>query len=148
MKNLNVSSEKKINVRKILVHKLIGLLKKELNFSISQLQIVFVNADEIHNINKEYLNHDYSTDIITFNYSEEKDKFDGEIYISVEDAAENAQRFDVTVNNEIIRLIIHGILHLLGYDDIDAKDKRVMKKLENSLVEKLKNFDKKKIIIL
>ena len=148
MKNLNVLSENNFNIRKLLVHKLVGILKNELEFSIEQLQIVFVDSKEIHNINKKFLKHDYSTDIITFNYSLEKSKFDGEIYISIEDAAENARSFNVTLNNEIIRLIIHGILHLLGYDDVKVKDKRIMKTFEDELVEKLKNFDKKKIITL
>ena len=147
MKNLSVVSESGMKINKTNVHKLVSLIKKELGFVLEQLQIVFVNSEGIKNINVEFLKHDYSTDIITFSYSEEKMKFDGEIYISVEDAKENAKKFGVSLNNEIIRLIIHGILHLLGYNDIDKKEKAVMKKMENKLVDSFKTFDKKNKVI-
>ncbi len=146
MKNLNVLSDDGIVIKKIVVHRLVAKLKETLNFKLENLLIVFVNSNSILKINKQYLKHNYTTDIITFNYSKESNMFDGEIYISVLDAQNNAKRYNVTLNSEIIRLIIHGILHLLGYDDIDRKDKLVMKKMENLLVDKLYNFDKNNII--
>lgn len=146
MKNLNVLSDDGIVIKKIVVHRLVAKLKETLNFKLENLLIVFVNSNSILKINKQYLKHNYTTDIITFNYSKESNMFDGEIYISVLDAQNNAKRYNVTLNSEIIRLIIHGILHLLGYDDIDRKDKLVMKKMENLLVDKLNNFDKNNII--
>ncbi|MBU1098797.1 MAG: rRNA maturation RNase YbeY [Bacteroidetes bacterium] len=148
MRNLNVLSENKIRIRKVLVHNLVKLLRSELDFKINQLQIIFVDSSYIHAINKEYLKHDYSTDIITFSYSEDKNIFDGEIYISVEDANQNSKKFKVDLNTEIIRLIIHGILHLLGFDDIDENDKAKMKKVENRLVKTYQKFDKQNIMVL
>lgn len=103
-------------------------------FKLTSLEINFINANEIVRINQEYLKHDYSTDIITFNYSEENNLIDGEIFISVEDALENAKKFKISTKEEIFRLIIHGILHLLGYDDLKKKDKNIMKRLENRLL--------------
>ena len=139
VKNIRVfCSDQKYKVNKIRIHKLINNLKKELNFSISSLPINFISSGEITTINKKYLNHNSSTDIITFNYSDRKDNLDGEIFISYEDAKKNAGRFKNTLPEEILRLIIHGILHLLGYDDLNKKDYRVMKKLENQLLNKNK----------
>lgn len=148
LRNLNVLSEGKLKVRKVLVHELVKLLRNELNFKINQLQIIFVDSEYIHAINKEYLKHDYSTDIITFSYSEEKNVFDGEIYISVDDAQKNSKKYKVDFNTEIIRLIIHGILHLLGFDDINEQDKAIMKKSENRLVKAYQNFEKQNIMVI
>ena len=134
LKNLTVSSENGVVVKKTVVHKIVSELKKKFSFTITSLQINFVRADYITIINKKYLNHYYSTDIITFNYSGKNDRLDGEIFISVEDASENAEKYGVTLVNEILRLVVHGILHLLGYDDQTPADKTVMKKLENELV--------------
>lgn len=135
MRNLNVVVKNKTKISKNGVHKIVFFLKKELNFSLDSLVVNFVNSENIHQINKKYLNHDYSTDIITFNYSGDNNILDGEIFISVEDAEYNSKKYDVILDNELLRLIIHGILHLLGFDDINASDKRKMKKIENKLVE-------------
>jgi len=107
-----------------------------LEFSLDSLFINFITSEEIHNINKEYLNHDRSTDIITFNYSGKYDKLDGEIFISIKDAEVFAKKYKVTPNKEIIRLIIHGILHLKGYNDIKKADRTKMKRIENNLTNK------------
>jgi rRNA maturation RNase YbeY len=125
-------------VDKKFIHSIVRELKKKLEFDISGIQINFVNSSEIMRINKKYLNHNYSTDIITFDYSESQKSLDGEIYISLEDAAYNAKKYKVKFKDEIIRLIIHGFLHLLGYKDRSHKNKIVMKKLENQLLNKYK----------
>ena len=139
VKNLRVyCSNKKYKVKKIRVHKLVNNLKKELNFSISSLPINFISSGEITIINKKYLNHNYSTDIITFNYSGSMDNLDGEIFICYEDAKNNSRKFKNSLPEEIFRLVIHGILHLLGYNDIKAKEYKIMKRQENQLLNKNK----------
>jgi rRNA maturation RNase YbeY len=100
------------------------------------LYINFINSEEIHRINKEYLNHNYTTDIITFNYSGNHLKLDGEIYISINDAKNFARKYKVSLSKELTRLIIHGILHLKGYDDIKKVDRQKMKSRENDLTIK------------
>lgn len=135
IRNLTVNSNK-FSIRKLEVHKLIKSLKDDLNFQIYALVINFVDTYHIHNINKEYLKHDYSTDIITFNYSENISLLDGEIIISVPDAAVNAKRYKVSLNKELNRLVIHGTLHLTGYDDQKKTEKKIMKTLENRLTYK------------
>jgi len=142
LRNVNVHTDRKIKLLKSDIHTLIKSLREELNFSITSLDINFVDSSYIHQLNKEYLAHDYSTDIITFNYSGENDNLDGEIFISHEDAKRNSEKYVVTFSNELIRLVIHGVLHLLGYNDKTAKEKRIMKKMENMLVIKFsKSFN-------
>ena len=139
IKNLRVyCSDKKYKVNKIRIHKLLNKLGKELNFCISSLPINFISSDEITIINQKYLKHNYSTDIITFNYSGNRNNLDGEIFISYEDAKINSIKYKNSVAEEIKRLVIHGILHLIGYDDMKAKDFKKMKRLENKLLNKYK----------
>ena len=133
IRNLSVNYKGTIKIDKSLIHKIVKKLAEDLNFKISSMQINFVNSKEMTRINSKYLNHNYSTDIITFNYSGTKNELDGEIYISIDDAASNSKRFGVTFIEEVLRIVIHGFLHLLGYDDKDRKDRVTMKRLENRL---------------
>lgn len=138
IKNLEVYLETKLKIRKTLIKKVVFLLKKELNFEISSLIINFVSAAKITLINSEFLDHHYSTDIITFNYSENPAVLDTELYISADDALENSVRFRATFEEEILRLVIHGILHVTGYDDKRPSDRAKMKRMENKLLNKYK----------
>ena len=137
MKNLAVNSNYKF-IEKRKIHSLVNSLSKSLNFKIQSLEINFIGQKEILEINKAHLNHNYFTDIITFNYSGDNKLLDGEILISVDDAIENAKNYKVSLKEEICRLVIHGILHLLGYNDISTSEKRKMKLMENKLLNKNK----------
>ncbi|WP_337865588.1 rRNA maturation RNase YbeY [Ignavibacterium sp.] len=137
MKNLRIYSKNKITEKKK-VHQFVKNLLQELNLSLDSLELNFINSSEIQSINKKYLSHDYSTDIITFNYSDSRKLIDGEIFISIDDAAQNANKFKVSFIEEIGRLILHGILHLIGYDDMTPEDRKKMKILENRLLKKYK----------
>lgn len=137
MKGLRVYNHAKAKVKKKDVHVIVKEVCSELSLRVSSLEINFMNSEQIHEINVQYLNHDFSTDIITFNYSEEKTILDGELFISLEDARENAKKFKVFFENEVVRLIIHGILHMIGYDDTKPELKRRMKRKENELVKKI-----------
>jgi probable rRNA maturation factor len=136
VKNLQVNFSIQTGFKRDMVHKSVSFLKKELNFQLNALVINFVSSEEIIKINSEYLGHHFATDIITFNYSETNSDIDGEIYISLEDALKNAVFYDVLQREEITRLVTHGILHLLGYNDQEKGEKRKMKKIENDLVKK------------
>lgn len=135
VKNLKINSTDR-DIAKVLFHRLVSLLKKELEFEVVSVLINFVSSDYILKINKKYLNHNYSTDIITFNYSENKLLLDAELYISLQDAEKNAKKYGNSLEQELLRLVIHGVLHLLGYDDMSKDIKNVMKKMENRLVNK------------
>lgn len=91
--------------------------------------VIFTTDGKVYEINREFLGHDYFTDIITFNYNRGK-IVDGEIYISAQRVKENAEKFGVTLNSEIRRVIFHGFLHLCGYDDSTAEEKKKMSEME------------------
>lgn len=131
--NLNVFTYTS-NVSEEKIRQLIHKLKNELSFIISDLTVNFVDDETIHRINKDYLEHDYPTDIITFNYSGSHSDLDGEIFISFETAIENSKNYQVQFNEELTRLVIHGILHLVGYNDLNEKDKKEMRVIENQLL--------------
>ena len=133
IKNLSINNSSVTKIDKKLIHKIVKKLAGDLSFKIYGIQINFINSKEITEINRKYLKHNYSTDIIAFNYSETKSEIDGEIYISVEDAASNSIKFEVTFVEEILRLVIHGFLHLVGYNDNNSTNKVIMKRLENKL---------------
>jgi len=107
---------------------------EEFNLTISFLSIGFINSAGLRDVNKEYLNHDYETDVITFNYSNKIKDIDGEILISFEEASRNSQKYKVTYGKELSRLVIHGMLHLLNFDDKNKKNKKIMNQMENKLI--------------
>lgn len=135
IKNLQIYSEEPFLNRKS-VHLLISSLKKEIKVGITFLSISLISSEELRQINKKYLKHNFNTDVITFNYSAGKTEIDGEILISFEEAKRNAKKYRVKYEKEILRLIIHGFLHLIGYDDNNNKNKAKMKSMENMLINK------------
>ncbi len=97
----------------------------------SALQYIFVSDGSLLEMNKQFLQHDTYTDIITFDLSEHKGKIIGEIYISVDRVRENALKFKVDYQQELHRVIFHGAIHLCGYTDKTAKAKKIMRAKED-----------------
>ncbi|MDD3557733.1 MAG: rRNA maturation RNase YbeY [Melioribacteraceae bacterium] len=147
MKNLTVNKNQKFSLDKREIQSLTAALIKKLNLKLVSLIINFVDPDYIRKINKQYLNHDYSTDILTFNYSENLHIIDAEIYVSLYDAFQNAEKWKVSPENEVARLIIHGILHLCGFDDQLEKDREIMREKEDELVTEFNSLIKRNIKI-
>ncbi|MDX9883348.1 MAG: rRNA maturation RNase YbeY [Prolixibacteraceae bacterium] len=112
---------------------------KQENFQCGDLSFIFCSDDYLLKINKQYLDHDYYTDIITFNYVEGK-LVSGDIFISIDRVRENARQFRVSFENELNRVIIHGVLHLIGFDDKDESLQQVMRKKENEYLEEFSKF--------
>jgi len=106
---------------------------------LGSINYIFTSDNYLLNVNKEYLNHDYFTDIITFNYCQEN-LINGDIYISIDTVENNSQRFDVSFLDELHRVMIHGVLHLIGFDDITEEQKQIMKQKENEYLERVKNL--------
>lgn len=138
MKNIDVEIHSKPSLTKTLVRSIVNEIAKDKGCKFSYLEISFVTKDIIHEINKEHLHHDYPTDIITFEYDrDEDDVIDGELIICSQVAEENAEEYGVSVESELLRLVVHGVLHLIGYDDTDEVKKKLMKSEEDRLVELL-----------
>ena len=94
------------------------------------ISVIFCNDEYLKTINIKYLNHDYYTDIITFDYSD-KDTISGDLFISIDRVIENAKLNNVHFINELYRVIIHGVLHLCGYNDKTVKEKKEIREKEN-----------------
>lgn len=103
---------------------------KNYDKKVGELSIVFVSDDDILSINQQYLNHNYFTDIITFDYSFDR-IIEGDIFISIDTVRTNSQKFRTEFNDELLRVIIHGVLHLIGFKDKNPKDKKEMTLNEN-----------------
>lgn len=99
------------------------------------LTYIFCNDDYLLKMNLQFLDHDTYTDIITFDLGSEAGSMAGEIYISIERVAENAVKFGVSYNNELHRVIFHGALHLCGYKDKSATEKKLMREMEDKCLE-------------
>ena len=97
---------------------------------LEELVFNFCSDESLLKINKEFLKHDTLTDVITFDYSSSK-TVSGEVFISVDRVRENAKEFHQDFNDEIRRVMIHGVLHLCGYKDKTPKDKALMSDMEN-----------------
>ena len=109
-----------------------------------QLAIHLVGAEEMACLNEQFLGHAGSTDVITFDYRDDSKPgaASGEIFISVDDAVKSAPRFRTTWRTELIRYLVHGVLHLQGFDDTSAAARRVMKREENRRLKELsRRFD-------
>ena len=108
---------------------LASLFKKE-GKQLNELQYIFCSDDYLLDINRQYLNHDYYTDIITFDLSEKGQSINAEIYISVDRVRENAREFGSSLKQELNRVIFHGALHLCGYKDKTSAQEKEMRKME------------------
>ena len=108
-------------------------------YKVGDISYIFCSDEVILRVNKEYLQHDYYTDIITFDYTE-KDKISGDLFISLDTVKTNAEKFGTEYEEELHRVIIHGILHLCGIDDKGPGEREIMEKNENEALEMLKKL--------
>jgi probable rRNA maturation factor len=101
------------------------------NCEAGDITIVFTSDDYLLSVNRKFLKHDYYTDVITFDYSSGK-VVGGDILVSIERVKENSGKFDVAFSDELDRVILHGLLHLIGYDDSNELNSEMMRSKENS----------------
>jgi len=140
----NRQRRKKINAR--FLKRVVAALFEELKIDEAELGIHLVAAKEMARVNWQFLQHEGSTDVITFDHSDSDDAsargvtiraIHGELFICVDDAVKQSKEFKTTWQSEVVRYLAHGILHLLGYDDLKADLRRAMKREENRLMRML-----------
>ena len=102
-------------------------------FHVGEINYIFCNDSYLNKINQEFLNHDTFTDIISFDYTLGKE-VGGDIFISIERVLENAEKFNEVFENELYRVMIHGILHFMGYKDKTKKEKTLMRTKEDEKI--------------
>lgn len=110
-------------------------ISKSNDYDIENLNYIFCSDEYLLSINRQYLDHDYYTDIITFDNSEEEGVLESDIYISVDRVRENAESFTSDFNTELRRVIIHGLLHLIGYEDTTDELKAQMRSKEDECLQ-------------
>lgn len=110
------------------------IIKQEKNL-LQQVNIIFCSDSYLYEINLQHLQHDTLTDIITFDYSPQKQYIQADLYISIERVKENAKKFKISIFNEILRVIAHGIMHLIGYNDKTNKEKEIMRNKEDQYIK-------------
>ena len=104
---------------------------------IDELNYIFCTDEYLLEVNKTHLNHDYYTDVITFDYCEEN-QISGDIFISIDRVKENADTFNTTFEDELNRVLAHGVLHLMGYKDKTPEDEKKMREMEAFALDMLK----------
>jgi len=138
MKSIFFHNEAPIKYR--LLHK--QLLRKWLmkttqieGYHLKNLNFIFCSDEHLYEMNVNYLNHDTYTDVITFDQSEQKKIIEGDIFISIERVKENAVQNDVKLHQELHRVMIHGLLHLMNYKDKSSAHKKKMTEKENEYLK-------------
>ena len=111
---------------------------EEKKIKLIELSIILTNNMSLSKLKKKYFNVNQFTDVIAFNLSDEKDCIEGEIYISIDDVKENAKIYSESFENEFKRVLIHGGLHLIGFEDSTEDEKQIMRNLENIFLSKFK----------
>ncbi|MEN3323796.1 rRNA maturation RNase YbeY [Mariniflexile soesokkakense] len=135
MINFNYETAFSLNNEEQLSEWILGVISEE-KYQLEEVNYIFCDDAYLHKLNVEFLNHDTLTDIISFDYSVGK-RIQGDIFISIERVADNAKDFNVTLQDELQRVMVHGVLHYCGYKDKTDKDAKLMREKENHYLSQL-----------
>ena len=139
MNEINIFNEcKDIDFHKDHIIQLINLSLKTTKYNQVKINLIFCDNDKLNSFKRKYFDDDVLTDIVTFPIKNDND-LEAEIYISIEMAKLNADEFNVSLNNELSRLIIHGVLHLIGFNDNTKDAKKIMFSKQEEIIS---NFQK------
>jgi probable rRNA maturation factor len=128
-----------IRSRKRKIKAILKIIATEHQFKISSINYIFVDDKELLDLNIAVLKHNYYTDIITFDYTE-NEELEGEIYISIDRVKENARIYNQEFHVELLRVIIHGVLHMVGYSDKTKSKQAKMRRKEDFYINKHKEL--------
>lgn len=132
--NFNIKKKKKIG------YWILNTIKKE-NYKVKYINIIFCSDKYLLTLNNKFLKHNYYTDIITFDYSNNQ-MIQGELYLSIDRIYSNSRLFKISFSKELHRIIIHGVLHLCGYQDKSIEKRKIMTYKENLYLNNLYNINK------
>ena len=135
----NADGVKMPNIRKRTVSAWIKAVAATFGRKVGEIGYMFVDDEKMLKVNNEYLGHDYYTDIITFDY-DEGDTISGDLVISLDTVRTNAEKFGKDYNEELHRVIIHGILHLCGINDKGPGEREIMEDHENKALALLEKY--------
>lgn len=127
-----------------LIFSWLDLLAAHHGYSIADLNIIFVTDDELLAMNKQFLQHDYYTDIITFDLGTSENLVMGELYISLDRVKDNANQFNQKYHLEFVRVIAHGLLHIIGYQDKKSEQIVEMRACESHAIELYLSLNQRK----
>jgi len=127
------------SINKDLIKTWINKIIKDHDFNIGHISVIFCSDTYILKINKEFLNHDYYTDIITFDYCENRN-ISGDLLISLDTVRSNSKEYETEFTDELHRVIIHGILHLIGFDDTTPELRSVIREEEDKALKILRTL--------
>lgn len=116
------------------IEKLVAYTLESENVKWSQVGIVFTGHEHLRSMNRDYLGHDYDTDVLSFLIDKTEAGIEGEVYVDVETADERHTEFGSSLREEIERYVVHGLLHLAGYDDDTSEKKQIMHDLESKVL--------------
>jgi probable rRNA maturation factor len=128
------NDQSRVSVDESLLRSLLQRVFRDSNFNSGEVSVAIVDAATIHRLNREYLEHNYPTDVISFVYSAEQNLLEGEIIASADYAAEEAARYGWPAEHELLLYLVHGALHLVGYDDLDPDSAAVMRRREREVL--------------
>lgn len=138
---INNESGEAVPVEEQVLLKLINITEEKETIRYKEIELVYVDEKEIVRINKEFLDRDYVTDIITFRYDENNpDAIEGTLYCCAPRIAEQSAEFDNDLKTEYLRVFVHGLIHLAGYDDQTTKEKELMTEKEDQYLEALNSL--------
>jgi probable rRNA maturation factor len=117
------------------IHTTVARVLEGEGFTVADLSVVLADHATVLALNRDWLGHDYDTDVVSFPLDEEaaaRREVDGEVYVDLDTAAERAPEFGATMEQEALRYVVHGLLHLLGYDDATEEERAAMRRLEDA----------------
>ena len=132
------NTHRKHRVRSAETIRLVRRVLKGERCSDAELNIVFIDDNRMLDLNTSYLRHRYPTDVISFSFADNgKKKIEGEVYINIDQAKRQSEEYSVSMSNELQRLVAHGVLHLLGYDDATKRQRAAMTKREDFYLQEM-----------
>jgi len=129
-------NKEKLNIEE--VKYITGRVFTDRNIDKAGISIIFVDDEYITNLNERYFRKNYPTDVISFNLENPGEAIEGEVYVNVDDARRHAEEYGITAEEELVRLFVHGALHVLGFEDSEARQKDLMRESEDVYVKLFK----------